>query len=327
MTRTVSIIMYHYVRPLVRSQYPEIKALTLEAFEGQIAYIRRHYQVINAVELMDAVQSQAELPPRALLLTFDDGYSDHFKYVYPVLDREKLPGCFFPAAKCILEGKVLDVNKIHYILASVPDKSRLVAAIKEFVIQHQQDHDLENVEAYWARVARPSRWDPAEVIFIKRMLQRELPEASRNQLTDDLFRKYVTKDELAFAEELYMSLDQIDYLGRNGMYVGSHGYDHYWLDTLSLEEQQREVKLAVDFLDKVGSDSEAWVMCYPNGSYDERLLGILQEYGCVLGLTTAVGIANLDLHNPLTLPRLNTNDLPKTTDAVENEWTVRASQK
>jgi len=324
MKQRVSIIMYHYVRDLGYSRYPEIKGLGVDQFKEQIAYIQRHYQVISAYDLMDAVQSGARLPSNALLLTFDDAYSDHYSYVFPVLDEEKLPGCFFPPAKCILEHQVLDVNKIHFILASVQEKGKLVDEIAQYLDENRSAYGLKPNEYYWEKVAKPSRYDPAEVIFIKRMLQRELPEGLRKIVTENLFQKFVTKDEAAFSEELYMSLDQIACLQRNGMYVGSHGFDHYWLDSLPADTQKREVDLSLQFLERVGSSTDRWVMCYPHGSFNTSLLKILTQSGCVLGLTTEVGIADLTQNNPLTLPRLNTNDLPKDADTAPNEWTRKA---
>jgi peptidoglycan/xylan/chitin deacetylase (PgdA/CDA1 family) len=323
MSQRVSIIMYHYVRELTHSRYPDIKGLSVDLFEAQIGYIQKHYNVISAYNLMDAVQSGAQLPPNALLLSFDDAYSDHFSYVFPILDREGLPGCFFPSARCILERRVLDVNKIHFILASVPNKFELVDAVKGYVDAYLGRYELEINDYYWDKVAKPSRWDPAEVIFVKRMLQRELPEELRWIITDDLFKKYVSSDERAFAEELYMSMDQLACLDRNGMYVGSHGFDHYWLNYLLPEEQEREVDLAIHFLEKIGVDASRWVMCYPNGGYDDSLLEILAARGCVLGLTTEVGIADLGRDHPLRLPRLNTNDLPKDAEAAPNKWTLK----
>ena len=118
----VTIVMYHYVRDLAHSRYPEIKGLPIDKFKEQIAYLKRHYTPISAYDLMDAVESKSELPPKAVLLTFDDAYRDHFSEVFPVLDKENIAGCFFPPAKCLLESRVLDVNKIHFILACVPDK-------------------------------------------------------------------------------------------------------------------------------------------------------------------------------------------------------------
>ena len=50
-----------------------------------------------------------------LLLSFDDGYIDHYKYVVPTLVKNKIKGCFYPPIN-IFKGKLLNVNKIHFIL-------------------------------------------------------------------------------------------------------------------------------------------------------------------------------------------------------------------
>lgn len=310
MARSATIVMYHYVRELRRSRYPEIKGLSVDDFKGQIKYIKKHYNVISADDLMDAAESDAELPPRALLLTFDDAYLDHFINVFPILDAEKLPGCFFPPVKCILERQVLDVNKIHFILAATADKNRLVDYIDRAVDARRAANDLPPRDYYWRKCAIANRFDPAEVLYIKRMLQRELPERLRNQIIDELFHEYVSADEQAFAQELYMNAEQIACLQRNGMYVGSHGFDHYWLNTLSEEQQQREIDLSLQFLQGIGSDTRRWIMCYPYGAYNEQLLALLRKRHCVAGLTTQVGIADLQQDRALTLPRLDTNDLP-----------------
>ena len=321
---SLTIVMYHYVRDLNHSRYPEIKGLPIDQFKEQISYLKRHYNPISAYDLMDSVQSGAALPPQAVLLTFDDAYIDHFTEVFPVLDKENLSGCFFPPARCILENRVLDVNKIHFILASVPDKSILVNYIYQALEENRTLYKLESKETYWRRCGIPGRYDPAEVVFIKRMLQRDLPEPLRRRLTDTLFKQFVLDDEEAFSKELYMSVEQISCLQRNGMYVGSHGYNHYWLHTLSEERQRKEIELSLAFLASVGSDTDRWIMCYPYGGYNEATLSILKEKNCCVGFTTAVDIADFKRHNPLTLPRLNTNDLPKDSKSAPNEWTRKA---
>ena len=118
-----------------------------------------------------------------------------------------------------------------------------------------------------------------------------------------------------------MNVDQIMCMRRNGMFVGSHGYDHHWLGTLDSAAQEREIDLSLAFLNKIGCDSRDWVMCYPYGSYNQSLLSLVAQKGCSLGLTVHVGIADLEKVNPLILPRLDTNDLPKEGNAEPNEWT------
>lgn len=327
MARALTIVMYHYVRELRRSRYPEIKGLSTDAFVQQIRYIKRHYDVIGARDLMNAIADGAPLPPRPLLLTFDDGYIDHFTAVFPVLDGEKLPGCFFPPARCITEHTVLDVNKIHFVLASTPRKQLLVDHICSRVDENRPRYGLRPASAYWETLARPDRFDSAEVIFCKRMLQRELPLGLRHAIVDELFAKYVSEDESAFSRELYMSPDHLRVLQRHGMYVGSHGYDHFWLNTLSAREQAREVDRSLEFLAAVGADVGRWIMCYPYGAYDDSLLSVLRSRHCVAGLTTEPGLASLDAGDPLALPRLDTNDLPKDADAPASEWTVEAARR
>jgi len=324
MSQLVSIIMYHYVRELRNSRYPEIKGLDIDLFKEQVAYIKKHYNVISAYDLMDIIIANSDLPPKALLLTFDDAYIDHFTQVFPVLDKQKLPGLFFPPAKAVLEHQVLDVNKIHFILASVPNKSELVDDIFRFIDENRSSYELETNEYYWQPIGKQDRFDLPEVIFIKRILQRELPESLRKIITDSLFRKYVTNDEAAFSQELYMSVEQISHLQRNGMYIGSHGFNHYWLDYISDNDQKKEIDLSLQFLRSIGSNTERWIMCYPYGAYNNSLLHLLKDRSCVAGLTTNVGIADLGKDNPLTFPRLDTNDIPKNSNASPNEWTIKA---
>jgi peptidoglycan/xylan/chitin deacetylase (PgdA/CDA1 family) len=322
----LSIIMYHYVRDLRRSRFPDLKALQSERFREQIAYIKEHYSVISGDELLAAAEARSwdALPPSALLLTFDDGYMDHFTQVFPILRRANVPGCFFPPAQCVLDDHVLDVNKIHFVLASVPDKQVIVDCIFGMLDEYGPDYETEGADRYWTKLAVASRFDPKEIVFIKRILQRELPEELRQIIINRLFREYVSSDEVSFARELYMSLDQIVCMRESGMFVGSHGSGHYWLDGLDPARQKQDVELGLELLRRIGARLDGWIMSYPYGAYNDCLLSILRSTGCRIGLTTKVGIADLDLDNLLTLPRLDTHDLPQRGNAAPNSWTLQA---
>lgn len=321
----VTIVMYHYVRDLKHSRYPEIKGLDIELFKGQIQFILKHYTVIRMEELVEAVLGAKNLPNDSLLLTFDDAYRDHFDFVFPLLDELGIQGSFFPPAKAIKEHQVLDVNKIHFVLASVEDKKRITSDIYSLMDKFREEYALKGDAYYDNKLkAEESRFDTKEVVFIKRMLQRELPEKLRNIIVSFLFDKYVSKDESSFSRELYMNIDQLKYMKRKGMYIGSHGYNHYWLNTLSKELQQKEVKLSMEFLKELGCDTENFTFCYPYGAYNESLLSVLKENGCGVAFTTQVGIADLIKDEVFALPRLDTNDLPKDNLARPNKWTLEA---
>ena len=115
----LSIIMYHFVRELQYTRYPKIKGLLASEFKEQLRYIKKHYQFVTMKECMEAIYSDdiKSMPPNSILLTFDDAYIDHYMTVFPVLEAENIQGSFFPPAKAILNHEVLDVNKIHFLLA------------------------------------------------------------------------------------------------------------------------------------------------------------------------------------------------------------------
>ena len=162
--------------------------------------------------------------------------------------------------------------------------------------------------------------DTAEVIFIKRLLQVELDLQVRKKIVDDLFKLFVGISEGAFSRELYMNTDQIRTLLRHGMFVGSHGFDHVWLATLSKKEKEAEIDQSLNFLEHIGVNLNQWAMCYPYGNYDTELQEILALRNCSLGLTTEVAVAELLPSQRYCLPRLDTNDLPKQADATPNQF-------
>lgn len=308
----LTIVMYHYVRPLEGSRYPGIKGLRLSEFRAQLAHIRANYSLTTVAQVVDCLRTGEPLPPRAALLTFDDGYLDHFQHVFPLLFEAGIQGAFFPPVAPIERGELLDVNRVHFLLA-VADPPELAAAIDAAVIRYQTEYGLETPTDYRARWARPNRFDSADIIYVKRMLQIALPKDIRNHIARELFARHVSTDEIAFAGELYMTMAQVATMQGCGMYVGSHGTSHSWLDSLDADEQRQEVMQSLNFLRRVGSPvDDYWVMCYPYGAWNSSLLSVLRNAGCTFGLTTDVAVARLREHDALLLPRIDTNDLPKT---------------
>jgi peptidoglycan/xylan/chitin deacetylase (PgdA/CDA1 family) len=311
MKQPVTIVMYHYVRDLNRSRFSAIKGLSIERFCRQLDFIETRYTPISVERLLGALASGGEeLPPNPILLTFDDGYSDHFSNVFPLLDARGIQGCFFPPAQAILEHTVLDVNKLHFVLSAAPDAGTLLEQVFSSLEEFRLEHALKTREAYLLAVTAKHRYDTREVTVLKRLLQRELPEPVRAELVRRLFAKHVTTDEVAFASELYMSVDQIACLRRHGMHIGSHGYAHVWLDHVSPEAQAIEIDRSLDFLQKLGIGREEWTMCYPYGGFNDSLLQILRDRQCRLGFTVEARVADLAVDDRLTLPRVDTNDLP-----------------
>ncbi|MFD2670594.1 polysaccharide deacetylase family protein [Marinicrinis sediminis] len=324
--QTLTIVMYHYVRDLPYMRYPGIKGLLTSQFRAQLDYFARYYTFVTMEACIAALNSGQDLPARALLLTFDDGYLDHYTNVFPLLHERGIQGSFFPAAKPIREKKVLQVNKIHFILESATRLEPVIRDLFDLLDQHRENYALDSNASYVRRLAVANRLDSKEVIFLKRMLQKELPVQVREPIVDELFQRYVSTDESILATELYMSMDQIRCMARNGMYIGGHGDQHCWLDALSVEEQEKEVAGTMAFLQEVGVSRSSWVMCYPYGGYNASMIELLRKHRFQMALTTQVGLSTLTPSHAYTLNRLDTVDFPMQGDAPPNRWTRQILQ-
>jgi hypothetical protein len=301
--------MYHYVRPILGSQFPGIKGLELEGFRRQLDYLSEHFTIVSTEQVVDACMKGAKLPLDACWLTFDDGYKDHFTFVLPELLNRNLHGAFFPPRVAIEKNVILDVNSIHHILSCADDLQKLVRKLNDLCLLNGISD--KSLTSFYREYGVASRFDNADIIYVKRMLQHVLPEEIRNSVTAQLFKDYVGISEPDFSCELYMSKDEVRELVKCGMYVGSHGSMHYWLDKIFPEQQEKDIVESLAFLEDVGAATKDWVMCYPYGAYNDDTLALLQKYGAAVGITTEVHKAEISNNNPLTLPRLDTNDFPQ----------------
>jgi peptidoglycan/xylan/chitin deacetylase (PgdA/CDA1 family) len=320
----LTIVMYHYVRPLALTRFPKIKGLDLPLFDAQLDYLTRHYSPITMEVLIDAIEGRCQLPPRPALLTFDDGYLDHYSYVFPRLAERNLQGAFFPAACATLDRKILDVNKIHFTLASETDPDVLVDLIEDACRDAAQQYGLRDIEYYRENYKVGNFLDPANVNYVKLMLQHALPLELRAHLVDQLFRRHVSADEGAFAEDLYATVDQLREMRTGGMHIGSHGDLHQWLGHLPKVEQEADIDRSLRLLDAVGMSPDYRTMCYPYGSYNEDTIEAVASRGFKLAVTTEIALSNAITAQRFVLPRLDTNHLPKSSLALPNEWTLCA---
>lgn len=318
----VTIVMYHYVRPLATSAFPRLAALDVDAFRGQLDYVRRHYSPIRLSELVAAARGLRTLPERPVLLTFDDGYSDHYRHVFPLLAERKVPAAFFLVRSALVDRTVLDANKIQFILASVEDVAPVIAEM-ERAIEAAQDPAVRPLAEYRAKYAVASRFDEPNVMYVKRMLQHALPDWVRRPIVEELFDRIVSADEQRFAADLYFTTEHAREMRDAGMEFGAHADRHIPLPLLGPDEQAREIDGALCALDAVGVSRHQFAYSYAKGEYDATSVELLRSRGCAVALTTRVDLARLLEGELLTLPRINTNELPTDAAAPPAPWTRR----
>lgn len=316
--RKLYVVMYHYTRDLAHSRYPELKGLDHPLFEEQLRFFKADFHPVTMEEVLEAAEGRRNLPEKAILLTFDDGYIDNFTVAFPLLQKYKLQGSFFIPGRTFTENVLLDVNKIHFILASAPSACVKADMLNILDRYREESPDLPSNEKLYRQYAVKSRFDDADTLFVKRVLQTAIPENIRSDIASTLFEKYVGSSEQCFSRELYMNRDQIRCLKENGMFIGVHGYDHYWLGNLTPRQMKEDIEKALEVMDEF-IDRNAWVMNYPYGNYDQEVIRYIAAHGCKLGLTTEVRRADLDEDGRYQIPRFDCNDFPPKSENYREE--------
>ena len=191
--------MYHYVREIKKSKFQNLKGLEFKDFKKQINFFIKHFNIISHNDLVEILQTKKIPKKKSILLTFDDGYIDHWKYVFPYLREKRITGNFYPPVQVIKNNKVLDVNKIHFILEKELDRKKILKSIFKYTNKYlNKDEYSLNLN----KIETKNRYDDKETVIIKRLLQTHLPLKIREKITNKLFNEIVSHSEESFSKKL-----------------------------------------------------------------------------------------------------------------------------
>jgi len=116
--------MYHYVRPSPGPSDPIGVDLSVppQDFEEQIAWlVSSGFNTMTMRELEEVRAGKIGLPPKPIVLTFDDGYRDFYTSVFPLLKKYHLKATAF-----IITGFVGQPAYMTWSMIDAIDKSGLV---------------------------------------------------------------------------------------------------------------------------------------------------------------------------------------------------------
>ncbi len=94
----VPVLMYHHVGALPADADSLRSGLTIseDTFRAQMDHLSRTgHNPVSQTQLYRALYKGEPLPPRPVLLTFDDGYADSYESVLPVLEEHSFPATFY----------------------------------------------------------------------------------------------------------------------------------------------------------------------------------------------------------------------------------------
>jgi len=318
-TGTCLVVMYHYVRDSRATPFPDIRALAPDLFRQQLDWLQANYTVVTLADLEAALDRRATLPANAALLTFDDGFVDHFDTACPMLVERGFTGTFFLSQDaCGPVPRLLNVHKTQFLLARLgaADFSRAVLA----------ESGLASASWDGGGVFGADSWEQGDDRAVKHLLNYQLPFAEADRVLDALFARHIG-DPHAFARALYLDAAMIREMSRHGMTFGFHTRSHRMLSRLTADEQRGELEDGVEWVR--GLTGQAKVpFCYPWGgrqTYTHETTGILRAAGYSVAFNTERRRLNVAADGPYELPRLDTRDLPPYTGGEPTTLAALAS--
>jgi len=96
MSSGISILMYHQVGQFAAMRGHRSTYCDHRRFAAQMGLLKRlRYNVLSMDQVLACLAREQPIPPRAVALTFDDGYENFYEYAFPVLHRYEFPAMVY----------------------------------------------------------------------------------------------------------------------------------------------------------------------------------------------------------------------------------------
>jgi peptidoglycan/xylan/chitin deacetylase (PgdA/CDA1 family) len=301
-----TIVFYHYVRDVERTPFPGIKALSVAGFAAQLDWLQARFDVIDGPAFERAVLSGTGFSRPTALLTFDDGFVDHYEHVFPLLQSRGLGGIFFLSGATLgPRPTLLNVHRTHFLLSHLgADRftQDIGAALEAEGVDAGSGGGREGIY----------RYDEAPDTRIKRILNYEAPYPVVDRVLSTVFERHLGDSE-AFARALYLSAGQVGEMARGGMTFGFHTETHPVLSRLDRAAQRAQLRNGPRLIrDLTGQQTASF--CYPHGfthTYNVDTLQVLEECNYSMAFNTARREAVIGSDARYELPRFDTRDVAR----------------
>lgn len=251
-------------------------AMSERAFADQLRMACRRYRPVHPDDVATWLAGGPDLPPRAMLVTFDDGMRNNVAYAAPILERLGVPAAFFLATGYVGSDRLLWTDELTWRLerwrrhaVPLPDGGRAPAPVS-LAGRRAFARDLR---------ARCKGLDACDLATYLERLRADEPDAELPQ---------------AFEVFRFMDWDDARSLARRGFTIGSHSHSHWILSQLSTEALDRELTQSRSLIEaEIGAPCH-WI-AYPNGRAEdvgEEVRASAARAGYRIGLTTRSGFAS-----------------------------------
>ena len=300
------ILMYHRIIPQQEALKGVQEGMYVEpdTFNLHLRFLQKYFAVVPISEIASGYMAKTGNPKNkpVCTLTFDDGWSDFYRYAFPILKAYQMPATVFLPTDFIGSSKWFWTDRLAYLLMKKTNAEK--SAEKKKSSPDPLVRQLENLKGsqmsrleYAIETLKPLHIDEIEKILSELSVRWKL-----NQ--DPPGRGFLTWEE-------------VREMTRSGLIsYGSHTATHSILPTLLEEEIKEELKRSRERLIAEKAVSRSMItFCYPNGNFNKKIAGMVRDSGYSLAVTTRKGW-NDKQPNPFALRRIGVHQDMSSTQAL-----------
>src|SRR5216684_2312191 len=115
-----AILMYHSVMKDPSSQDVFLGGIahSHDVFRGQMELLVRRYRPVSLDQVKRFARREVELPHRAVVVTFDDGYADNYEIAAPALNNFGVPATFYVTVECVEESRLPWPARLRFVFST-----------------------------------------------------------------------------------------------------------------------------------------------------------------------------------------------------------------
>jgi len=233
--------------------------LSTKQFERHLIFYQKHFEMFWASEADSILQSQYQTatgkPP--LILTFDDGLENNFLKVAPLLEKMKIKSTFYLVSN-LLDGSNMLWNHEMSCRLELMNNSELNKVDKYFLEEMNSTNKKNVIHNF---VANMKKWQHEK--------QQSLLNKLRLQCPAPNYTKEMKNDFFIMSKAQATLLPAI-------IEVGSHTCTHPILDTIGIENAEKEIYQSKIQLETM-LNKPVRSFCYPNGNLTPEVIKIVQN--------------------------------------------------
>jgi peptidoglycan/xylan/chitin deacetylase (PgdA/CDA1 family) len=251
------ILMYHGVTATGDTRFNRRHA-SVSCFRKQISFLKKHCSVIT---LADFFEGKFDPDKPNFALTFDDGYLNNFIYAKPILEEFKCPATFFITALNQVNDNMLWADYVN-----------IASTLTMVDLEIDGELFKKQGNTYFSQLSGKSLYE---------VVKHQKADYGYKQKVRAAFSRHVNFENDPSIKEYWqlMSDQQILEASRSAyIKIGSHGYYHNNLGTISHDSAMDELTRSKKYLENL-VQYDIRQIAYPDGSYTPELLISAKQMG------------------------------------------------